>query len=73
MTGYEASLFVFVEREAKREGYSITRYDSRVILFRTLPLAHILSSAELLYISVSQPPGHDQVPGRERFSWNLSF
>ena len=52
MTGYGASLFVFVKREAQREGYSITRYNSRVIPFRTLPLAHILSSVELLYMSL---------------------
>ena len=27
----------------------------------------------MLYTSVSQPPGRGTVPGRERFSWNLSF
>ena len=63
MIGYEVLLFIFVKWEAHREDYSITGYKSRVILFRNLPLAHILSSAELLYISVSQPPGRGPVPG----------
>jgi len=52
MTGYQASLFVFVKREAQTEGYSITGCNSRVILFRTLLSANILSSVELLYMSL---------------------
>ena len=63
MIGYEVSVFVFVKRETQTAGYSITGHTSRVILFRTLPLAHILSSAELLYSSVSQPSGRGPVPG----------